>query len=99
MMPKRSKTGGSGFVERRRAKRYKLALPVQLMKRGTGVTRDISTSGIFFETKTAQSTGDTINLSVDFTDATIRCEGRVVRAKKLDSKFGIAVELTSYAFD
>ena len=98
MMPKRSKMGGSGFVERRRAKRYKLALPVQL-KRGTGVTRDISTSGVFFETKRAQSTGDTINLSVDFTDATIRCEGRVVRAKKLDSKFGIAVDLTSYRFD
>ena len=97
-MPKRSKTGGSGFVERRRAKRYKLALPVQL-KRGTGVTRDISTSGVFFETKAAQSTGATINLAVDFTDASVQCEGRVVRVQKLDSKFGIAVELTSYAFD
>ena len=85
-------------MERRRAKRYKLALPVQL-KRGTGVTRDISTSGVFFETKTAQSTGATINLAVDFTDASVQCEGRVVRVQKLDSKFGIAVELTSYAFD
>jgi len=97
-MPKRSKMGGSGFVERRRAKRYKLALPVQL-KRGTGVTRDISTSGVFFETKAAQSTGATINLAVDFTDTTIQCEGRVVRVEKLDGKFGVAAELISYFFD
>jgi hypothetical protein len=41
--------GAGGFEERRRGQRFKLALPVQLND-GTGTTRDISTSGIFFET-------------------------------------------------
>ena len=85
-------------MERRRAKRFKLALPVQL-KRASGLTRDISTSGIFFETESAQSMGDKIGLSVDFGDTTIQCTGRVVRVEKLDGKFGVAAKLISYFFD
>jgi len=85
-------------AERRRAQRYRLAAPVRV--EGTkGITRDISTAGIFFETEQAQRIGDTIRLSIDFPDATVHCEGFVVRMEKLDGKFGVAVELTSYAFD
>ena len=36
-------------VERRQALRFPITLPVEL-ERGTGITRDISTSGVFFET-------------------------------------------------
>ncbi len=79
------------------AQRFKLTLPVQ-WKNGAGVTRDISTSGIFIETEAAQSVGARIGLSVDFGHTAIHCEGRVVRVEKLNGKFGIAVELTSYSF-
>lgn len=57
--------GAGGFEERRTGKRYNLALPVQL-KNGTGITRDISTSGIFFETESAPSLGDAIRLFLNF---------------------------------
>jgi PilZ domain-containing protein len=81
-------------VERRRAKRYTVALPVQLMQRGTGVTRNMSTSGFFFETEKAQAVGEAIEFSVEFSDATVECNGRVVRVESLDDKFRVAVELT-----
>ena len=87
----------ANFVERRIAQRFKLARPVQL-KDGTGMTRDISTVGIFFETKKAHSVGDVIDLSVNFADSSVECAGRVVRVENLDGKFGIAVEVTSYSF-
>lgn len=85
------------MVERRRGERFKLSLPVHL-KDGTGMTRDISTSGILFETETAHSIGDTIGLSVDFPDSSIQCEGRVVRVEKKDGQSAVAVEFASYRF-
>jgi len=85
-------------AERRRAQRYRLVVPVRLQK-ARGVTRDISTAGVFFETEGVQSIGDTVRFSVDFPDATVQCEGRVVRVEKLEKKFGIAVEFTTYRFN
>ena len=83
--------------ERRGAQRYRLARPVRLTG-ATGITRDISTTGVFFETAQSHSVGDAIRLSVDFGNTTLQCEGSIVRVEKLDSKFGVAVELTSYIF-
>ena len=77
--------------------RFKLALPLQL-KNGTGMTRDISTSGIFFETERSYSIGDTIRLSLNFEHETLQCEARVVRLEPRNGQFGVAVELTSYVF-
>jgi len=51
-------------------------LVFDLLKDGTGRTRDISTSGIFFETDTAYSVGESIGLSVDFKDATSSARAR-----------------------
>jgi Tfp pilus assembly protein PilZ len=90
--------GGAGsFEERRREQRFKLAVPLQL-KNGTGITRDISTSGIYFETEGAYSIADTIRLFVNFEDETLQCEARVVRVEPRNGQFGVAVELTSYVF-
>ena len=77
--------------------RFKLALPVQL-KNGTGMTRDISTSGIFFETESAHSIGDMIRLLLNFKHETLQCEARVVRVEPRNGQFGVAVELKSYGF-
>ena len=74
---RRTVGGVGGFEERRKGERFKLALPVQL-KNGTGMTRDISTSGIFFETESAYSIGDTIRLLLNFEHETLQCEARVV---------------------
>ena len=89
--------GVGGFEERRIGERFKLALPVQL-KNGTGITCDISTSGIFFETESAHSVGETIRLSLNFEHETLQCEARVVRVEPRNGQFGVAVELVSYVF-
>ena len=89
--------GVGGFEERRIGERFKLALPVQL-KNGTGITCDISTSGIFFETESAHSIGDTIRLFLNFEHETLQCEARVVRVELHSGQFGVAVELKSYVF-
>jgi Tfp pilus assembly protein PilZ len=89
--------GAGGFEERRRGERYKLALPLQL-KNGAGMTRDISTSGIFFETESAYATGDMIRLFLNFEHETLQCEARVVRVEPRNGQFGVAVELKSYVF-
>ena len=68
------------------------------LKNGTGITRDISTSGIFFETESAHSIGDMIRLFLNFEHETLQCAARVVRVEPRDDQFGIAVELTSYVF-
>ena len=83
--------------ERRKEQRFKLALPVQL-KDGIGTTCDISTSGIFFETKSVYTVGDTIRLFLSFEAETLECEARVVRVETRNGQFGVAVELKSYFF-
>jgi hypothetical protein len=60
--------------------------------------RDISTSGIFFETESAHSIGDTIRLFLNFAHETLQCDARVVRVEPRNGQFGVAVELTSYVF-
>ena len=94
---RRTVGGAGGFEERRKGERYKLALPVQLND-GIGTTCDISTSGIFFETESAYSIGDTIRLFLNFEHETLQCEARVVRVEPRNGQFGVAVELKSYVF-
>jgi hypothetical protein len=77
-MVRRTVGGAGGFEDRRRGQRFKLTLGVQLND-GIGMTRDISTSGIFFETENAHSIGDTIRLFLNFEHETLQCEARVVR--------------------
>jgi PilZ domain len=93
----RRTVGGAGrFEERRRGERFKLAL-LQL-KNGTGITRDISTSGILFETENPYSIGGTIRLSLHFEHETLQCEAQVVRVEPRNGQVGVAVELMSYVF-
>jgi hypothetical protein len=96
-MVRRTVGGAVGFKERRRGERYRLSLPVQLND-GIGTTCDISTSGIFFETESAYSIGDTIRLLLNFEHETLQCEARVVRVEPRNGQFGVAVELRSYVF-
>jgi hypothetical protein len=81
-----------------RAKRYQLTVPVTLGE-GTGVTRDLSTTGLFFETERAHSLGETVGLSADLDGSTLRCEGSVVRVEQINGRYGVAVALTSFRFD
>lgn len=81
--------------ERRGAKRYELRLPVRYREGCVGVTRNISASGVFFETDRAERDGDSFVLEVELAVATIRCEGCVVRVEPHGSRFGVALELAT----
>ena len=96
-MVRRTVGGAGGFEERRIGERYKLSVPVQLSD-GIGTTCDISTSGIFFETECAYAIGDMIRLLLNFEQEILQCEARVVRVEPRNGQFGVAVQLTSYAF-
>ena len=93
-----------GPVERRQAFRFPITLPVEL-EQGTGVTRNISTSGVFFETDQAFSTGDPIRLTLVVEPTfpgiptRLHCLGKIVRAERHEEKQGVGVAFTSYWFE
>lgn len=84
--------------DKRSATRYQVVVPVQLQNGSTGRTRNMSTSGIFFETEQEYSLGEIIQLSVVLNGSTVQCGGRVIRVERLEREFGIAVELIFYEF-
>ena len=91
----------AGTVDRRQAFRFPVALPAEL-ERGAGTTRNTSTSGVFFETDQAFSTGDPIRLTVVLepecsgTPTCLHCQGEVVRAERQKEKVGVAVAFRSF---
>jgi hypothetical protein len=87
------------FTERRQARRYRVALPAEVDSDGTGQTRDMSASGVFFETDQSFSPGAPISLSLTFAGGVrVHCEGQVVRVQRGEGNLGVAVALTSYRF-
>jgi len=93
-----------GTVERRQAFRFPIALPVDL-EQGTGMTRNISTSGVFLETDQAFSTGDPIRLTLILEPTLpgiptrLHCRGTIVRAERHGEKPGVGVAFTDYWFE
>jgi hypothetical protein len=85
----------------REAPRFKGDVPV-LTEGGEGVTRDLSGSGIFFETDGSFSTGQPIEFSIIlehlYPDRPVRlqCKGSVVRVEKKGQKVGVATTIDSY---
>ena len=87
--------------ELREAPRFKGDVPV-LTKSGEGVTRDLSGSGIFFETDGSFSAGQPIEFSIIlehlYPDRAVRlqCKGSVVRVENKGQKVGVATTIDSY---
>lgn len=79
-------TSGS-WIDRRAALRYQVRVPI-LFDGGDGVTRNISSTGVCFETATQLALGAAICFALPFgTDGageriTVRCEGCVVRVEE-----------------
>jgi hypothetical protein len=84
-------------LEKRRGERVSAALPVRLGT-ATGVTRDVSASGIFFETDAFEDLGDLISFTVEFSSprgkTMLSCRGDVVRIERRDPGMGVAVRIT-----
>src|SRR5215813_5015055 len=96
---------GPIYPERRRARRYRVALPVELEGLGRGLTRDISTSGVYFETTEALVRGAplTFSLFLEQTDLSgpvwVVCAGEVVRVDRQPGSVGVGATIESFRFD
>ena len=81
--------------DKRRQKRLGATLAVNL-GRQSGVTRDLSASGVFFETDAAYHKGNRIhfeiNLDTPWGCAVCDCDGQIVRVERRDGSIGIAVQ-------
>ena len=93
----------AGVVERRQALRYPITLPVDL-EGATGITRDVSTSGLYFETNQVFSTGAPIRLTLVLgqtcpgTPICLHCQGQIVRTDRREEETGVAVVFESFRF-
>lgn len=81
--------------EQREGERLNAQLTVQLA-RGHGVVRDLSASGIYFETEVPLKVGEPVKFTLEFQDAaagpiSAHCVARIVRVEKKDGKLtGVA---------
>ena len=84
--------------EKRREERIPLKVPVQ-MNDSTGISRDISSSGIYFLTEQLLPPGDAVNFSVklDFAyphrQCLLTCRGEVLRVETTGHHFGVAASI------
>lgn len=88
--------------DKRRERRLGAAMRVRLGQK-TGTTRDLSASGVFFETEAAYHKGSRIhfeiNLDTPWGKAICDCEGKIVRVERRDGAVGIAVQFSAERSD
>ena len=82
---------------RRAQQRVSAVLPVKLDGKAVGVTRDISPSGIFFETDADMADGSAIHFSLEFDNPSgkllLECTGEIVRVERVGGKVGVAAKI------
>ena len=81
----------------RTEERVSMSVPVRLRGGGSGTTRDISASGIYFETDSAPALELPLDLTVEFSGGSggmaLCCKAEVLRFERLGSRVGVAVRL------
>ena len=83
-------------AEHRRAPRVAAPLPLpDGLRRGRGVMRDVSASGIFFETDSTYAVGNAIEVRLELDTpwgrVMVRSAGRIVRIEPHADRVGVAV--------
>jgi hypothetical protein len=92
------------FHEKRKAIRFVGQLPIEL-KQGTGLTRNLSTSGVYFVTDQSLSNLEPIEffLVLEHTglgpQVRVHCCGEVVRVEPGGERTGVAVAVHSYSIE
>jgi hypothetical protein len=83
--------------DKRREERVAASLPVAMARAG-GITRDVSATGIFFETDAQFAKGSTIDLAVELSSPAgrmqLKCQGEIVRVEQHGTRVGVAVKIT-----
>jgi Tfp pilus assembly protein PilZ len=88
--------------DQRREERVNVALPVRL-KKATGVTRDVSASGVCFEVDANYTLGSEITFVIEVETAgqkiLMKFKGNIVRTENHGTKKGVAVKITESAME
>lgn len=90
-------------AERRETQRHQIEVPVNF-GRGTGVSKDISFSGIYFITKELLKAGEPLNLAFELEYAIpgkslqLDCQGHVLRVEQLNGSYGIAAKIDEVTY-
>lgn len=88
-------------TDHRAAARFETALAVDV-EGLQARTRNISASGVYFETEVDLPVGTLVNLNVQFTHGGqqhwLACEGQVVRVRRADDCHGVAARLLTPFF-
>lgn len=85
--------------EKRREERFMVEMPV-ILEGGTGISRDISESGIYFVTDQPLIPGGLVKFSVRLNHirpgkpVRFDCQGQVLRIDPADGKFGVAASIS-----
>src|SRR5579872_5359773 len=88
-------------MEQRRTRRFKLQLPLSITRAGaervtqSGLTRNISSSGVLFTTEREPDLGGPIEYIITLNhdgpqSVNLRCIGKVLRAERMDAPVDIA---------
>jgi hypothetical protein len=86
---------------KRSAKRIRVEMPVHL-DQGSGVTRDVSQSGVFFFTDQTFSPGMPLSfiLELDYVfpgePVYLHCRGNVMRVEAVGEKMGVAASISEF---
>ena len=87
--------------EKRSSQRLQVEIPVYIGQEET-ISRDVSCSGIYFQTDQSFVEGDDLNFSLELIYALpgkqikLNCQGEAVRIEQLGEKFGIAAKINSF---
>ncbi|MGQ0523739.1 MAG: PilZ domain-containing protein [Betaproteobacteria bacterium] len=88
--------------EKRRDERVFTALPVDLGN-ASGLTRDVSASGVFFEIDASYRLGSTIEFAVELETPggkmLLKCEGEIVRIEPRGARVGVAVKIVESSLE
>jgi hypothetical protein len=80
-----------------RAPRLKTAFPVRLGG-ATGITRDISATGVYLEMPIGQQLGDQVDLEIELDTPAgkrkLKLAGKVVRVEQNNDRIGLAIQVT-----
>lgn len=83
-------------MDQRREERIPAAFPV-LLEGSTGVTCDVSATGMFFETNAAFSVGQQIDFKVEFNAPNgkmlLNCRGNIIRMEQRADRIGVGIRI------
>jgi hypothetical protein len=81
----------------RRDPRVKATVPIIVDGRTAGMTKDVSASGVFFETDEDMADGSPIEFTVELESPSgklvLRCSGQIVRVDRSGGKLGVAAKI------